>query len=320
LVVKNLKTSFWLLKKRDSENSTFGKSILLKTAFSQVSDLTLRNQILAIEIAQTIKKRKVQNLWLTFEGHGFERSIIAYLINNPFISVSINLYQHAPIVKAQIGLFQLIEDFKNSIHIHTSGEITYDFITSKFPNDELRISVLGSSKNHVTNLLSYNSKSKKESLLFLPEGTSGAFDEMVVLAMDLRSKYNGKIIIRPHPNLPTKNWNEVGMKLESFDLDLSLSAIEEDFLESQYCVYRSSAAAIESLKFGVLPLSFRSISQINLDCLALNDLHYPKFQSVDELIEILDFLKLNISDSYFSSQLEFEKYADRYFVKMISRF
>lgn len=319
LIFNNLKTSFGLLKKRNSEDSNLGKLFLLKASLSQVGGSTLRNQILAIEIARSIRIRDVQNLWMTFEGHGFERSIIAYL-RNQLQTVSIHLYQHAPIVKAQVGLFQLIEDFKNTIHIHTSGEITFDFITNKFRNDKLQISVLGSSKSHVSNLLPNNDNTKKESLLFLPEGTLDAFYEMAILATDLRSKYNGQIVFRPHPNLSTAHYNHIALKLERSGVELSFKAIEKDFRRSLYCIYRSSSAAIESLKFGVLPISYQSISQIDLDCLALKDLRYPKFQSVDELIDLLDSLKSNSSSSYFSSNFEFQNYADRYFVRMKSHF
>jgi hypothetical protein len=294
------------------------RSLQLRVAVSQVSRATIRNQILAKEIIREIDSSDVEEIWITAEGHAYERTIISN-VNNKNPGVRINLYQHAAITPAQMGIFDLLADFGSNIHFFSSGKITLDYFREHFPSLVGNMQIAGSSKGiNVISMGNLPESQSRKFLLFLPEGTAESAFSMVQLAIDLsKLEKSRKLVIRFHPNTPRIAIKTAHNLLNQSKIEISKIELAEDFKRSFACVYRSSATVIEALPFGILPVYFASENEFDLDCLALADLIYPKITSARLLFELLGQNQFHSSSELFSPSEDFAKYSMEYFTPWV---
>jgi len=295
------------------------RSLILRIAVAQVSLQTFRNHIIAQHVLDEIQTGEYKEIWLTFEGHAFERSILN-TIKEAKVDVDINLYQHAPIVPGQIGLMELLEDFGSIVNVYTSGIITYNYLQSAFPELVARIHVAGSIKHSPKNDTGRISTIKKrDHLLFLPEGTTKSLFSMVSLAVTASTLDNSvKMIFRIHPNTPIKAAEAAKILLHKRDIRVSYGTLIGDFRSSYACIYRSSAAVIESLNYGLLPIHFNPSGDRELDCLALSSIRYPIVYSAQSLVELLCNQKLEFSSALFSEEVDFIEFSKMYFTPSVT--
>jgi hypothetical protein len=295
------------------------RSVLLRVAASQVSRATFRNQILAREIVREIDSSDVEEIWITVEGHAYERAIISS-ISNKSSGVRINLYQHAAITPAQMGIFDLLADFGSSVHFFLSGKITFDYFKKHFPSLAGNMKIAGSSKAvDVISIENLPASQNRKSLLFLPEGTAESAFSMVQLAIDFsRLDRSRELVIRFHPNTPRVAIKKVHILLNQSDIEISTIALADDFKRSFACVYRSSATVIEALPFDILPVHFASENEFDLDCLALADLTYPRITTARLLFELLGGDQFHSSSKLFSPSEDFVKYSRDYFTPWVN--
>jgi len=292
--------------------------LILRIAVAQVSLQTFRNQIIAQHVIDEIQTGEYNEIWLTFEGHAYERSILN-AIKESKIDIDINLYQHAPIVPGQIGLMELLEDFGSIVNVYTSGLITYHFLQSAFPEFAGRIHVAGSIKHSPQNDPDrINAIKKRHQLLFLPEGTAKSLYSFVNFAVAVSTLDKSvKMIFRLHPNSPIKAAEEARNILRKSNIRVSDGTLIGDFRSSYACIYRSSAAVIESLNFGLLPIYFNPSGNRELDCLALSSIKYPVVDSAQSLVDLLNNQKLEFSGALFSDIEEFMEFSKMYFTPLV---
>jgi hypothetical protein len=295
------------------------RSVQLRVAVSQVSRATIRNQILAKEIIRKIESSNVEEIWITVEGHAYERMIISS-VSNESPDVRINLYQHAAITPEQMGIFGLLADFGTRVQFFSSGKITHDYFKKHFPGLVGNIHIAGSSKSVDDSSIGTLPESQdRKFLLLLPEGTAESTFCMVQLAIDFsRLEKSTKLVIRFHPNTPRIAIKTARNLLNQSDIEISTIALSEDFKRSFACVYRSSATVIEALSFDILPVHFASDNNFDLDCLALADLNYPKITSARLLFELLSGDQFHSSSKLFSPSEDFVKYSREYFTPWVN--
>ena len=294
------------------------RGLILRIAVAQVSLQTFKNQIIANHILKEIKSGEVGEIWLTFEGHAYERAVLQ-AIKQAGALININLYQHAPIIPGQIGVMELLEDFGSMVDVHTCGNVTYKYLLSAFPELNARVHVAGSMKNSAKQkIYTGGNRKNKGFLLFLPEGTSQSLLSMVDLALDVSVlNDSANILFRLHPNSPNKAAQMAQQLLKKANVRLSYGTLIDDFCSSYACVYRSSAAVIESLAYELLPIYFSPSGDRSLDCLALSSLKYPLIDSALSLAELLSGDELKFVSEYFSSKNEFEEFSEQYFTPLV---
>ena len=66
---------------------------------------------------------------------------------------------------------------------------------------------------------------------------------------------------------------------------ISKTSLVGDLSETDYCIYRSSAAALEALSFGVIPIHYNSNSSFDLDPIFEDLLRHPSATSYENLEE-----------------------------------
>lgn len=320
LFFKNFFLSVWIFKSGLKVQNSYCRSIHLRAAVKQVSKGTFRNLILANEIISEIKSSDVEEIWLTLEGHAYERTIISS-ISNEKLDVKINLYQHAAIVPHQKGVFDLLNEYGDRVNVFTSGEVTYNYFRFHFPWLAENIKIAGSDKALQNEpIKSLPELKNREFLLFLPEGTTESTLSMVFLALECMNLKNSiPILFRFHPNTPQSALEISYKQLANTEIVISSSGLVDDFKRAFACVYRSSATVIQSLMFGVLPVYFAPEGDWDLDCLALSKLNYPKIHSSSELIKLLSSEISETPNDLFSASEDFLTFSRSYFMPWVRR-
>jgi len=297
------------------------RSIHLRAAVNQVSKATFRNLILAKEITWEIKSGDVDEVWLTLEGHAYERAIISAIVADG-LNVKINVYQHAAITPHQKGIFDLLHDFGNHVHVFTSGVITYRYFELYFPSLAGNMRIAGSGKAvQEGSEICFSDTGNRQSLLIVPEGTTESVLSMVGFAIECSMlRTSTKIVIRFHPNTPHDALETARKLLAKYNIEISAKELIEDFKLSFACVYRSSAAVIQSLAYGVLPVYFGSEDEFDLDCLATTNLKYPRVHSPISLMELLSASKFHSSSELFSPDHELMNFSRNYFMPWVNTY
>jgi hypothetical protein len=129
-------------------------------------------------------------------------------------------------------------------------------------------------------------------LLGAAEGTIESLESFTQLFEDLSSLgIELKLILRVHPSLSAKESTRI---LSRYNLEgnftVSSQKLEQDLIESHFCVYRSSAVAIEGLRYGVIPLYFNPNGDQGLNPLYFAGLELPVFRNLQDFRELFQNL------------------------------
>ena len=94
---------------------------------------------------------------------------------------------------------------------------------------------------------------------------------------------------------------------------LSRNSLVEDLQLSGFCVYRSSAVAIQGLAEGVRPIHFSSTNGDGLDPLAITALKHETITKASQLISYLKSIDEGGKSTLIPSLAEMRKAYDDYF-------
>ncbi len=309
------------------------KTVILAAIVAQFSRRTMSNFLIANEVARHAQVLAIENFVYSFEGNPHEICILLKL-HSSSPELKLHPYQHAPIIPSQAGLYRELLFFGKRTLLLTSGSVTKNYFQSVQEKLGLRFSILeaGSAKYQLPPIrLQGSGSSRIEDVLFLPEGDEQNFIHFVKVMIKL-SRIRGDLsfVIRKHPSLKisSRALASLGSQMPT-NCKISNRPLGEDFHNSKICIYRSSAAAIESTIFGVYPIhiDFDNEFALNpfdaqiipgIDLTAnsfeglvdlVNSVANPKFDSNGQLTEKLQ----EIAASYFSNPLasEFYRYLSR---------
>lgn len=251
---------------------------------------TYANLVLLRRMIEILDRSEVQTIFFTIEGHSHEAMLIS-LIKTRYPEINIQVIQHAPLVPSQFGYFENLKLLRKSDSILCTGEITKDFTKEYLLTRDLAckdVRVIGSSKNHAPreSVLQLNQR-PRISILLLPEGTVNSALEFLELLKNLAFKFpHICFVLRLHP-ATRENPKIQSLMNSSFtgNATISKTSLVGDLSKTDYCIYRSSAAALEALSFGVIPIHYNSNSSFDLDPIFEDLLRHPKATSYENLEE-----------------------------------
>jgi hypothetical protein len=268
------------------------RQILVNASSAQVSRQTLANQVNLKRLDSLLAVNNPSTLVITLEGHAYEALYID-IIHSRYPETQLMVFQHAPIVPEQFGLMRNLLKLNSSDVILSSGEITNEFFASLGLSASVRL--LGSPKWRP---LSQEPKTSFPiTVLGAAEGTVESLENFSRLFESLSTLDMGlKLILRLHPALLKKECSKILSKLDFGEkLILSTQTLEQDLKDSHFCIYRSSAVAIEGLRYGVFPLYFNPTGDQGLNPLYFAKLEVPVFRNLSEFQEL--FLNLRETGS-----------------------
>jgi len=288
------------------------RRILLRGARLQHSRSTLANLILRHRLKTLMFSLRPKRMVLTLEGHAHEAMLI-HLREEFFPHTQIVAYQHAPLVPSQYNIKRVASMLTSNDLILSSGSSTKSF----FLNASLRarIEILGSPKAK-----EFKYQIKDESrlrVLLTPEAARNSLIEFAQLARKLSISIPGALFtIRLHPDTSKKLVRVVKEILKDCaNAQISELALAADLKSSHVTIFRSSAAAIEGLAFGSLPIHFELGGSGNLNPLSDTQYSVPAFYEYDALVHYLKTLNISRFNSQEKQKESFEKFS-LYFTKL----
>ncbi len=251
---------------------------------------TYANLVLLRRMIDILNCSDVQTIFFTIEGHSHEAMLIS-LIKTRYPETEIQVIQHAPLVPSQFGYFENLKLLRRNDSILCTGEITKKFTKEYVLTDDLpckNVRVIGSSKNYAPReSILHLIQGPRISILLLPEGTVNSAIEFLELLKQLAFEFpHISFVLRLHP--ATRENPKVESLMKSTFTDnatFSKTSLVGDLSETDFCIYRSSAAALEALSFGVIPIHYNSSSSFDLDPIFQDLLKHPKATSYESLRE-----------------------------------
>ncbi len=288
--------------------------LLIETAVQQHSRATLANKFFEIRLTELLKSIQPARVSLTFEGHAHE-AVLIELIHKFFPEIEITPYQHAPVVPEQFGILRNLRILNPRDKLLTSGEITKEYL-SAFRTD-IAILAAGSSKFKEPAENVYVDDRIK--VIGASEGTIQSLEVFIKLFNILAAKLpNLDFKLRVHPAISARELRESLKRLHSNSALISQNSLVQDLATSTYCIYRSSAVAIEGLAFGVTPLYFDQSRSQGLNPLYFANLHLPVFGDADELTEFFKGLSSLESSAHGIDRVELQRISNQYFSQISS--
>jgi hypothetical protein len=315
LQISNLRLSFRLLAAalRPRQFTDLEQRILIHASIAQVSRKTLANQINLKRLDSVLKLNNPSSLLITLEGHAYEALYIDW-VHNKYPNIQLMVFQHAPIVPDQFGLIRNLLKLNSNDVVLSSGEITNEYFSSLGLKANVRL--LGSPKWRP--LTPKDQNRRPITILGAAEGTLESLESFSRLFEDLSSlDLELRLILRVHPCLSTQ---ESARILSRYSLEgkftVSSQKLEQDLIESHFCVYRSSAVAIEGLRYGVIPLYFNPNGDQGLNPLYFAGLELPVFRNLQDFRELFQNLEEMNSGAARNQNEELLKIGATYYNKL----
>ena len=271
------------IKAKDLERKIIFLSII--NNFSQEHFKNLRIYHNTIFLLNMIKPKIILT---TFEGHSYERLIYAasYNVKN---SIKRYAFSHSIIFKHQNAIkLKLPEKFSPNI-IFTAGSSGFNFLKKNLEDKDIKIDILGS--NRFVEKKAFKSNKIKQ-LLFIPEGyveENGLFLDLANKILSINKEI--KILIRFHPIFLDQS-NKIFENNNNDRLILSKNnKIEDDFQICEAFVFRGSTLAVQSARYGLMPIYYNKYSDLNI-----NPFHdFPNgYKSVSNENQLNDFINSNL--------------------------
>ena len=259
--------------------------LLIKAANRQIQKDCLSDLIIAENCVELIKRYKPKVFFITYEGHTFEVTTIKKL-KELFPKLVIMAYQHAPIVNSQNGFFRGLKLFTNNVFLLTSGDLTAQIAVMRNKEILNNIKNLGSDKHILWEEPDTKFKHNQDfKVLLVPEASDGAVLELIELTQGISSGLSIQYSIRLHPRMKIGRVNQeiierFGRIRVSTNPDL-----QTDIRSAQACAYRSSAAAIQAMQYGLLPIFTSYYPNLLVDPLYLVG-QLARYSSLYEMIQI----------------------------------
>jgi hypothetical protein len=294
VLFENLKVCITILKLLLKEEMWTSEERLLLSEglLFQLRRPTFANLVLMQRLIGILDSVNVGTLLFTLEGHAHEAALIA-LIKDQYPLVQIRAVQHAPIVPSQFGYFDNLRMLRITDAILCSGKITHQLTSNYLRTQNAACKdarILGSSKHQNADIqIKKLEKRKVGKILLLPEGTENSAIEFVQLLSHLSLNFpNVNFVLRLHP--ATRQSPKVARELDlkrPKNAIISEGTLVSDLFESACSIYRGSAAAIEGLAHGVLPIHFNTNPLFDLDPIFYERLNHPKCANYEQLDTVL---------------------------------
>ncbi len=267
---------------------------------------SIENQRISIQIFKISKKFNFRNIFLTFEGNPYEK-IICNKLKKTNQKILIFGYQFGVIRKLQHSLyFDIGKNFYPNI-IFTIGEYNKKILQSKFKT-RLKIINTGSfKKNKIYTPTKIKNKNKnKIQILVMPEGI---MEEIKIFEKYCSKNITDDVVFnfRLHP-IFSKNKKLIKfLTSKNPRIKISTNSINNDYRNNNFLLYRGSAAVINAVNNGLIPIYLKCKNEVSVDPLHhVNKLHLVSIN--DNLLSLINKLREKKYLSEFNKTKKFVKF------------
>ena len=283
----------------------FSKKIILDI----ISGNTYKNVRIANEILNYLKKNNTKKIFITYEGHGYEK-LICYYVKTYLPNTRVYGYQTTCMSKDQSFLVnpkinfiphKILLSRKNDIKLFKSKNLFFDPI------------YLGKIQPYKTKRQYwklFNNKNQTNILILIDRFNIKDLSQILNFAMVFRNNKKFKLTFRPHPNFYDHFKKYYSYKtlsnVKNFFIDNSAS-FKNSLIENDIVIFNQSSLFIKSFRFGIFPIYFKYNSENFEDI--FDNVKKPILNQSNELIYLINnFKKINKIypfKRYLSSQKNF---------------
>ncbi len=237
------------------------RRILFCAAVNCLSINTISNLRINYYFKLVLKNSKIKNVFITFEGHAWERLII---INCKINKIKLFAYQHSLLFHLQNSIFINFKSKFKPDFIFTTG-LYSNTIFNNFGNDEIKIINLGTNRTNEIGSLE-NITSNKFNILVIPEGIDEECHILFNFCLKLLNiNKNINFIWRFHPISNIEFFIKKFNVSKIDNITISKGSFENDISLSNYVLYRGSTAIIKCVNFGLRPIYLKIKNEISID-------------------------------------------------------
>ena len=269
------------------------------------------NQRISIQVRNIFKKYDFDNFFFTFEGNPFEKLVCyeAKKFNKNMKSIG---YQFSVLRKFQHSIYANINKKFNPNLIFTIGNYNKKLLISKFKN-RLKVYNFGFFKKEKFNFHKNKNKNykNKTKILVMPEGILSEIELLINFCLKNQCK---EIIFnfRLHPIFQkNKTINEI-ISRKGSNIKISNNNINYDFYNNDLLLYRGTAAVINAVKFGLVPIYLAEKKEVTVDPL----FEVNKRYIIDYDNNLLNFINKNLKKTKFKNELiKIKKFSNLFYNK-----
>jgi len=260
IIKKVIKVFFCQSYKIFSLKDNFSKKIIL----DQLSGNTYKNYRIALEIINFVKANKIEKLFITFEGHSYEKLICFYL-KKYLPKIKIYGYQTTCMSKYQSFLYkEKISFLPHRIFLSRKSDLDFFNSHNKSKFKPIFLGKLNKVKKKIDKWKLSRFKKNLKILILIDRYNIKDLNQILKFSKKLGSNQNFKIVFRPHPLFIKFFYNKFeqnNLNLQkNFSIDNSPSFYNL-FYKNDILIFSQSSLFLESYQFGIFPIYFKYNSQ-----------------------------------------------------------
>jgi hypothetical protein len=268
----------------------FSKKILLDI----VSGNTYKNVRIANEILNYLKKNNIKKIFITYEGHGYEK-LICYYLRTYLPNIRVYGYQTTCMSKDQSFLLNpKINLIPHKILLSRKTDINL----FKFKNlffDPIYLGKIRPYKKKRQYWKLFNNKNQINILILIDRFNKKDLNQIFNFSMLFMNNKKFKLTFRPHPvfyDYFKKYYKYKTLSnVKNFFIDNSAS-IKNLFIKNHIVIFNQSSLFIKSFSLGIFPIYFKYNSENFEDI--FDNIKKPTLNHSNELIYLINnFKKIN---------------------------
>ena len=296
-IFKLCKESGKLMSIAKNENDLLKKKIYFWSALEALGVNSLFSLRKYYQIKQILEIANSSIIIVTYEGHAWERMVFkgARSANSSIKCVG---YTHAPLFEHQHSVCRLIGKGYDPDQILTAGTIQKRQLESTNNFSGITIDILGSKRVNAFKILKTkntykfrNAQNQKKTCLVLPEGIESEIKLLFNYSLKCAKKFpNLHFIWRLHPLFSFTGLSIKDPLYRSIPHNIEFSSnmsIEDDFVHSQWALYRGSSSVIQAVIAGLKPVYLHRSSEMKFDPLYELNVWREEVESIDDLESIM---------------------------------
>ena len=274
-VKKELKIRILLFKDAirflfEKSNTKISRRIKLQAAVEAFSPASHFNLRIGFQIEQIVQEVQAKQLYTTFEGHSWERTVFAFARKSN-ISIKCIGYQHALIFRKQHAIKRRLGKKFDPDFVLCSGEDGQVKLEKADLIPVNRLLRLGSNRTvEGSGITPAKTKKERSTVLMLSEGDLIEVLPLIDFFYELAQQNKSfQFIVRFHPMTSVKKVLKLRKHLNHLPLNVIFSnkTFEEDLARSDFAIYRGSTTIIKAVQYRLVPIYIKRPKEMSIDIL-----------------------------------------------------
>ncbi len=236
------------------ENDKLKRRVNFFISAASISRSTFLNIRLSYVFKDLLNYHKPKLVFITYEGHAWER-VLCYTLKKNFPNTKIIGYQHSYIFKRQHAALNSFDSDYDPHYILTSGEISRERIIKSTIAKNVKVDILGSKRFKDINKFKVQLRKKFSKRIFvIPEGIMSECKILFDFCLNYSNNVNNiEFIFKLHPQISLNNL--ISKNPNYKNLPKNCNWFKNHFFKrGDWVLYRGSTFVVNLFKMGLQPI------------------------------------------------------------------